>query len=148
MNPINIAVQVLNDEFNIFSFLPVINYSYIYIQEPAPGLRITIITGLTFFVSAILFNFLSEVELFIQEEVDTHKESDSVDTRAVVAFVLIIAAWFPLLICGLVHIYSMFGGDTLWPEALMGTSILFLSLLASDLLLNKTISSHGNDEQE
>jgi hypothetical protein len=149
MNPVNTAVRILDDEFNLSAFLPSVNYFYYYLEQEAPTQELMLTTGGAIFVSAVLFNILSEASILgangpvTEQSADNDSRTRDVDSRGVLVFVGVLFGWVPLLLFGILNLYSIFGGETIWPETLVAGSILFLSLLTSDLILNRLLPSHG-----
>lgn len=137
MSVITDSLRLLGDRSSAFALLPGINYFYYYTQTgfSTTGIILPIV------LSAFLYNFLSGGSVITHSGKNADNET-GLDIKNTTIFILIGLPWaiaFGLSLCMLM---SIFGNSGLWAEGLVAVSVVFISLLVSDLVLLLTVSEY------
>lgn len=139
MTPLQDAVAVLNDDVALFAFLPGTNYVFLLIQGGQTATFFVIASGVSAILGTVVYNYLSADSN--QEETDGQDLSGL--QRSILGFCGL--TWLGLLIGSMWDLFHLFPKNWILPELLFFTSLSFISLFATDFILEVGIRSYeGN----
>lgn len=147
MSVITDAVRLIDEEVSALSFLPSINFIYIYWRTPDPSPELSYMSIFSVFIGAIGYNILSSVN-FREYSKSSTDDGDNLtlSIRGILISVLAGCAWIWAFISSLVSLYQYLQNGDFWPPLLIAISILFVSLLLSELLLDILFPEYNSTE--
>jgi len=140
------AIQLLKgEEVTVFLFLPSVNWFYLFLQASPRGCLLTAMSVLGVLVGSAAYNLLTNVNFGKYTERGKSPGGRSggkekIGARLLVITLLLALCWIFVFSYSIIKLYAHFGGASVWPEILVGVSILFCFLFVSDLLLDLALS--------
>lgn len=140
MSAFTAAFKLLNGEANVFTLLPAINQSYIYWKTSNPSLTQTTLVLCSLSVSVAAFNIITHGD-FHQYGPD----SKTMKQKYAVFLIVVAGIWVTLLVVSLIQLYRKFSLSEFWPVLLVATSLLFVLLLITHIILSWALPMYASD---
>ena len=140
------AIHLLKgEEVTVFLFLPSVNWFYLFLQASPRGCLLTVMSIFGVIVGSAGYNLITNVDFskYTEQGGSAEEQSGSKEqlgTRLLIITLLLAICWIFVFFYSLVRLYAHFGNPSVWPEILVGVSVLFCVLFVSDLLLDFALS--------
>lgn len=136
-------VTLLDQNTSAFAFLPVVNWFYLFWQNSSLSSVMWGVGITALIVSTVGYNLVTRVDYSkaVRSE-DDEQAVDILSIRTTAVSIVTLLAWMLIFIWSLIALWGHSENATIWPELLILISVLFLTLILSDIILNEILSEY------